>query len=378
MGASKDSQLNRELTKQKQVDKYIKKLLFLGSGGSGKSTLFKQLRTIHGTGWNKEDRLTFVDHIHAQIIEQMKLAIECVEFLAEDQLTNEHGDDYKKPDDFNPYHQLSSDAQNAVSILQSVKDPKLNDQIAGACKTLWNEPLIKDIYDQRAIMKIEDTSKYFWDKIDSVMSSQYVPDATDILLVRYRTTGVIDQKFTIKKNTFHIFDVGGQKSERKKWIHCFEQVTAVIFVASLSCYDEVMFEDEGVNSMVDSLELFDSICNNTWFTKTSMILFLNKTDLFTQKLNDNKPITLCPDFADYGGNATSFDDTTAYIKSSFVDLNKSPDDKSIFTHLTCATDQNNVEKVFNDVQHIIIENSLMSAGLMGDFGGEDTEKALMS
>lgn len=53
--------------------------------------------------------------------------------------------------------------------------------------------------------------------------------------------------------------------------------------------------------------------------------------------------------------------------------NKNPDESSIFTHLTCATDQSNVEKVFNDVQHIIIENSLMSAGLMGDFGGDDDE-----
>ena len=222
-------------------------------------------------------------------------------------------------------------------------------------------------------MKIEDSSAYFWDKIDEIMSDGFVPNAEDILLVRYRTTGVIDQKFTIKKNIFHIFDVGGQKSERKKWIHCFESVTAVIFVASLSCYDEVMFEDENVNSMVDSLELFDNICNNTWFEKTSMILFLNKKDLFAEKLSSGKPITLCPEFEDYEGNSTSFDETTSYIKAAFTQKNKSPEDKSIFTHLTCATDQNNVEKVFNDVQHIIIENSLMSAGLMGDFGGDDAD-----
>ena len=174
----------------------------------------------------------------------------------------------------------------------------------------------------------------------------------------------------MKKNLFHVFDVGGQKSERKKWIHCFELVTAVIFVAALSCYDEVMFEDEGVNSMVDSLQLFDGICNNIYFEKTSMILFLNKKDLFAKKLQENKPITLCPDFNDYDGN-NNFDETTAYIKNVFISKNKTPEEKSIFTHLTCATDQNNVERVFNDVQHIIIENSLMSAGLMGDYGGAE-------
>merc|ERR1712187_590115 len=177
----------------------------------------------------------------------------------------------------------------------STKDPKLNDRIASACKTLWAEDAIKQVYEQRAIMKIEDTSSYFWDKIDDVMEDGFVPNETDMLLVRYRTTGVIEQKFTIKKNIFHVFDVGGQKSERKKWIHCFENVTAVIFVASLSCYDEVMFEDEEKNSMSDSIELFGTICNNEYFKETAMILFLNKKDLSGEKIQ-HIPITKCPDF----------------------------------------------------------------------------------
>eukprot|EP01084_Bolivina_argentea_P231396 390249_1 len=371
--SSEDKRLNKELRNEGREDKYVKKLLFLGSGGSGKSTIFKQLRKIHGDGWSKDDRITFTDHIHAQIIDQMKLAIECVEFQAEEEIANQYGDDHKEPDDFNAFSKLSNEAQSAVITLQSVKDPKLNETVAAACKVLWNEPTIKQMYEDRATMKIEDSSAYFWDKMDVIMSTGYVPNEEDILLVRYRTTGVIDQTFTIKKNTFHIFDVGGQKSERKKWIHCFESVTAMIFVVSLSCYDEVMFEDEGVNSMVDSLALFETICNNEWFEKTSIILFLNKKDLFLEKLNEKKAITLCPEFESYDGDHT-FEDTTAFIKTAFVNKNKSPDDKSIFTHLTCATDKNNVEKVFNDVQHIIIENSLMSAGLMGDFGDEPTNQ----
>ena len=41
-----------------------------------------------------------------------------------------------------------------------------------------------------------------------------------------------------------MFDVGGQRSERKKWIHCFEGVTAIIFCVALSDYDLVLAEDE--------------------------------------------------------------------------------------------------------------------------------------
>lgn len=73
------------------------------------------------------------------------------------------------------------------------------------------------------------------------------------------------------------FDVGGQRSERRKWIQCFDDVTAVIFVTALSGYDMKLFEDQLVNRIHESLTLFDAICNNKFFLNTAMILFLNKT-----------------------------------------------------------------------------------------------------
>jgi guanine nucleotide-binding protein G(i) subunit alpha len=81
-----------------------------------------------------------------------------------------------------------------------------------------------------------------------------------------------------------MYDVGGQRSERKKWIHCFENVTTILFLVAISEYDQLLFEDESVNRMQEALTLFDSICNSRWFTKTSIILFLNKIDRFKEKL----------------------------------------------------------------------------------------------
>ena len=77
--------MDKELNVDKRDDQNKKKLLFLGSGGSGKSTLFKQLRTIHGEGFLDKDRLAFKDHIYSQIIEQMKSILECIEELREDE-----------------------------------------------------------------------------------------------------------------------------------------------------------------------------------------------------------------------------------------------------------------------------------------------------
>lgn len=50
--------------------------------------------------------------------------------------------------------------------------------------------------------------------------------------------------FFFLDSSARLFDVGGQRSERKKWIHCFEDVTAIIFCVAMSEYDQVLHEDE--------------------------------------------------------------------------------------------------------------------------------------
>ena len=95
-----------------------------------------------------------------------------------------------------------------------------------------------------------------------------------------------------------IIDVGGQRSERKKWLHYFEDVTAIIYCVALSGYDLTLGEDEETNRMKESLLLFESICNNKWFVTTSIILFLNKKDLFEQKIKYS-PLAIC--FPEYKG-----------------------------------------------------------------------------
>ena len=51
-----------------------------------------------------------------------------------------------------------------------------------------------------------------------------------------------------------MFDVGGQRSERKKWIHCFENVTSIIFCVALSEYDQVLLEESSQVGVADASE----------------------------------------------------------------------------------------------------------------------------
>ena len=87
-------------------------------------------------------------------------------------------------------------------------------------------------------------------QLDRIASPHYVPTQQDVLRTRVKTTGIIETQFTFKGLHFKMFDVGGQRSERKKWIHCFEGVTAIIFCVALSGYDLVLAEDEEMNRMM--------------------------------------------------------------------------------------------------------------------------------
>ncbi|XP_016058220.1 PREDICTED: guanine nucleotide-binding protein G(t) subunit alpha-1 [Miniopterus natalensis] len=165
-------------------------------------------------------------------------------------------------------------------------------------------------------------------------------------------------KSTIVKQ-MKMFDVGGQRSERKKWIHCFEGVTCIIFIAALSAYDMVLVEDDEVNRMHESLHLFNSICNHRYFATTSIVLFLNKKDVFSEKIK-KAHLSIC--FPDYDGPNT-YDDAGNYIKVQFLELNMRRDVKEIYSHMTCATDTQNVKFVFDAVTDIIIKENLKDCGL---------------
>ena len=172
--------------------------------------------------------------------------------------------------------------------------------------------------------------------------------------------GMQEKKFVIKDHTFKICDVGGQRNERRKWMHFFSNVTSVIFVVSLSCYDELTFEDEQ-NAMKVSIEVFTEQVNNEWFREIPFILFLNKSDLFHDKIQ-NVPIKVAECLSAYNGPDDDERASLTFIKEVFSKSNRNPQ-RSVFTHVTNATNKDQIEKVFNDVQTMIINWSLERAGL---------------
>jgi GTPase SAR1 family protein len=199
--------------------------------------------------------------------------------------------------------------------------------------------------------------------VREIARDDYEPSITDILNARARTTGIVESHYIIKGVEFVIVDVGGQRNERKKWMHCFEDMNATIFVAALSEYDQTLFEDETQNRMVEALEMFNQAINSSWLAEVDVILFLNKMDLFAEKI-EHSNIADVPAFSDYNGGENNFDAGVEYFRQKFLSENQVPN-KEIITHVTCATDTKNVSHVFNSCRKIILQKNLQESGMLG-------------
>ena len=80
--------------------------------------------------------------------------------------------------------------------------------------------------------------------MERLFDPAYYPTEQDIIQCRARTIGITETTFLLRDHEMLMVDVGGQKSERRKWIHCFQDVTSILFLVSLSGYDQCLVEDK--------------------------------------------------------------------------------------------------------------------------------------
>merc|ERR1719506_1118409 len=156
--------------------------------------------------------------------------------------------------------------------------------------------------------------------------ADWIPSVSDVMKARVRTSGIVEEAYSIDGVNFRMYDVGGQRNERKKWIHCFDNVTALIFVGAISEYDQVLYEDKTQNRLVEAVDLFEEICNSKWFLGTSIILFLNKKDLFEEKyLVKGVPLNITGLFPTAPPGPPDYEMATEWIVGMFMERKKDPD-----------------------------------------------------
>lgn len=338
---------NRRIEEQMKKDQTLSlrtiKLLLLGAGESGKSTILKQMKILHKNGFSQQDLEMIRPVVYSNTIQSMLAILRAMYFI-----NIEFGDAERQ-----------KDAQVVYATVHAQRDSEpFSEELSLAMQRLWKDTGVQQCYMRSNEYQIDDSAKYFLNDLPRLSASDYLPTEQDVLRTRVKTTGITEVLFELKGLMFRVVDVGGQRSERKKWIHCFDNVNAIIFISSLSEYDQTLREDNYTNRMHESLKLFDSICNSPWFADIHFILFLNKTDLFAEKIK-RSPLTVC--FPEYKGQP-NYMESVNYIQWKFEQLNRNSQ-REIYCHHTCATDTNNVQFVLDACLDMIIAKNLKSMGL---------------
>lgn len=205
----------------------------------------------------------------------------------------------------------------------------------------------------------------FFDEVNRIAQVGYIPTNEDVLRARITTTGITEYTFKSGPLIIKMVDVGGQRSERRKWIETFDNVTTLIFCVALSEYDLPLREEPRQNRLLESFQLWESVINSKWFQRSSIVLFLNKKDIFRQKLQTNP---LGRYFAEYrplvegSSEENQYEHAAEFLKNKFLAMNYSR--LQIYPYLTCATDTKNIDMVFAAVKETVLANNLRSAGIL--------------
>ncbi len=388
MGTSNSTKVSRDIDnhlEQNRVSECMKwGIILLGTPSSGKTTIYKQLDCLFNDNgkFNIDKYLYIVDIIRR----------ECILFIL-------------------AFCKTINDEQSIKRIKDYQSNSNLK-QIGNILQKIWtiNKTKIAFTYrDNQDIMSIS----YFLDKIEDVMDIKYKLTEKDVLNHHTKSNIITELQLDIKDSLFKIIDNVNKK------MYLFENVRGMIFVAALSDY--CMMHKSNMNAMRMSIDYFKRIINMKWFKRTYIILFLNKNDIFIEKLQSAQSLSICfgdewkgPDFI----NNTKMQFIISYIvrniELSLVTFNcyipmdiinvitsysvfasiyeecrysdycyqkalefivekyyecKSETSytwqrKQIYRHITNATNRNNIEKVFWDTQNILVRRSLQCGGFV--------------
>jgi len=276
------------------------KVLLLGCTSTGKSTIQKQFKLFFEKRFSDSDRKTYHYAIRRNIIESMKELIKSVILL-----------------DLPWSHPKS--AESASIIFSQTKDFWELDLIPHL-KHLWlEEEAISRVWKKCRFSSLERPSFcYYMKHLDRIASPEKDTDRLlneeDILNSRTKTTGLYESIFSKELLHIQLFDCGGAKNDRLKWFHAFDDVNIIFFVIALSEYDQMVIGDEKINRLHESLKVFKEIVSKPELESSTIILLLNKDDIFREKIR-SKSLRVC--WKDYDGD-DSYEGATGFILKKFL------------------------------------------------------------
>ncbi|KAJ6506852.1 guanine nucleotide binding protein, alpha subunit [Mycena sanguinolenta] len=373
---------DREKAQHRQAEKAMKdakakmesqvKVLLLGSGDSGKSTILKQMRLIHRVPFSPAEIESYRQLVFENLVRGLRYLLDAMEDMG-----------LELPEAYDPPPEGEGEGGNGegegkeeegtlkgdVEMVEHAQDLKDGEPFPmryfAPLTRLWKQDVVRTAWARGNEAAVPENLHYFFSDLPRLFDAAYVPTEQDIVRTRARTIGITETTFALRGMEMLMVDVGGQKSERRKWIHCFQDVTSILFLVSLSGYDQCLVEDRDANQMQDAMTIWDSICHSQWFKQTSIILFLNKDDLFEKKIGTSDIKSFFPDFDGEPGSAHA---GREYFKKRFGRLAQKAGrakEREIYIHITTATDTELLRVIMTAVEGaIVMRGNLTDAGLI--------------
>lgn len=352
-GSGRKKKINKRIKEWKKSEQKQINLLLLGTGESGKSTITKQMKILYVQGFDDEERKEKINIIRQNLVDSIQTILRAMTEIS-------------------PALQLENPGNitRAERILAIDSIEILNQGFYDDMQKLWADAGVQAAFRRRHEYQLIDSAQYFLENINEVRQDHYVPTDQDILRSRVMTTSITSIKFNVVapwkdgggRATFCVYDVGGQRGERRKWIQVFAGLKFIIFVVDCSSFNQTLREDESKNRLRDAINLFADLWRNRFLQLTSFIIFYNKQDLLRQKLQDGEKLEdYFPEYSKFISDNVCQDSTLMarnFIKSKFLDvLKRSPycnRKRKVFYHYTTAVDTDNIKHIFNDCKAKIV------------------------
>jgi len=219
-------------------------------------------------------------------------------------------------------------------VQEILKAKDLTPKIADGIDKIWKNSSIRQVYESGRRLHLSSATEYYFDHVLRFSAENFIPNEEDLIRARAQTTGITETKFDHNSAHFSIVDVGGQRSERRKWLHCFDNVTCVIYLAALDEYDMILQEDDKTNRLEESLNLFREVSGSHWFRETPFMLFLNKSDLFQKKMKKYPLKISFPEIEEQV--AENFEAAVGFIRKKYENNFSG---FRLYVFVTCAVDK---------------------------------------
>lgn len=258
------------------------KVLLLGASGGGKSTLLRAMQIFTEAQEPRGDESRLRALVWHNALESVATILREAERLGMTEFTPGARELLSPCSDCE--RDPAWNLRHAVEVSRTILHLRSNIAFREAVK-------------RRTTDHFHDNSQYYIDNIGRLVEQAAhgsMPTNGDLLRTQVTTTGIHQSVLSYNGTRFCVYDCGGVRAERKKWVRAFEGgVSAIIYPVDTTGYRRSLREAEGNDRMIDQFLLFQALVDSGRFAQSNFIIVFTKIDLLEDYMKDADVAYFC-------------------------------------------------------------------------------------